>query len=249
MPAKSLAQEVGLQDTINRYFPYLMEVRKRLLFVVSIFAVAAIFGFFYYEKIITFILRFLRFEGVNIVFTSPFQFLTLAINSGIFIGLVVIFPLFLYQLMAFLKPALHKKEYRLVIALLPLSIILFVGGFVFGIAIMKYVVAIFYQKSVELQIGNLLDIELLLNKIILTGALMGLGFQFPIVMTVLMRLKVVKYKAFIKQRFIAWAVAIVFSALLPPTDILSLILLTLPLVILFEFTLILNRLIFKAHLL
>jgi len=64
-----------------------------------------------------------------------------------------------------------------------------------------------------------------------------------------MRLKVVKYKAFIKQRFIAWAVAIVFSALLPPTDILSLILLTLPLVILFEFTLILNRLIFKAHLL
>src|SRR3990167_9164214 len=195
MPAKSLAQEVGLQDTINRYFPYLMEVRKRLLFVVSLFAVAAIFGFFYYERIITFILRFLSFKGVNIVFTSPFQFFTLAVNSGIFVGFLIIFPLILYQALAFLKPALRNKEYKLIVVLLPLSIILFLGGFAFGIGIMKYVIAIFYQKSVELQIGNLLDIELLLNKIILTGALMGLGFQFPIVMTVLMRLKVVKYKA------------------------------------------------------
>jgi sec-independent protein translocase protein TatC len=249
MPGKTLAEDVGLQDTINRYFPYLMEVRKRLLFIASLFIVAAIFGFFYYEKIITFILSFLSFKGVNIVFTSPFQFFTLAINSGVFVGLVVIFPLFLYQLMAFLRPALHKKEYRLVVALLPLSIVLFVGGFVFGIAIMRYVVAIFYQKSVELQIGNLLDIELLLNKIVLTGVLMGLGFQFPIVMTLLMRLKVVKYKSFVKQRFFAWATAIIFAALLPPTDILSLVLLTLPLVILFEFTLILNRLVFKAQLL
>ena len=249
MPETTLTEELGLQDTINKYFPYLMEIRKRLLFIASLFVVAAIFGFVYYEKIITLILGFLSIEGVNVVFTSPFQFFTLAVNSGIFIGLVIVFPLILYQLMAFLKPALKSKEYKLIIALLPLSVILFVGGFAFGIAVMKYVVAIFYQKSLELQIGNLLDIELLLNKIILTGALMGIAFQFPIVLTVLMRLKIVKYKSIIKQRFVAWAIAIVFAALLPPTDILSLILLTLPLVILFELTLILNRLVLKAHLL
>jgi sec-independent protein translocase protein TatC len=249
MPAKLKTQEVGLQDTLNRYYPYLLEIRKRLLFIASLFLIAAVFGFFYYEKIVTFILSFLSFQGVNVVFTSPFQFFTLAVNSGIFVGLVIVFPLILYQLLAFLKPALKSKEYRLVVTLLPLSILLFLGGFAFGIAVMRYVVAIFYQKSVELQIGNLLDVELLLSKIVLTGALMGLAFQFPVVMTVLMRLRVIKYKSFIKQRFLAWSSAIIFAALLPPTDILSLVLLTLPLVILFELTLILNRFVLKAHLL
>jgi len=44
-----------------------------------------------------------------------------------------------------------------------------------------------------------------------------------------------------KQRVIAYAGAIVFAALLPPTDLLSLLLLTLPLVILFELTVLLNK--------
>lgn len=248
MAAKALPSENALQDTINKYFPYLMEVRKRLLFIVSLFVVAAVFGFFYYERIITFILSFLSFKGINIVFTSPFQFFTLAINSGIFVGFLIIFPLILYQVLAFLKPALRAKEYKLIVVLLPLSILLFLGGFAFGIAVMKYVVAIFYQKSVELQIGNLLDVELLLSKIVLTGLFMGLAFQFPIVMTILMRLKIVKYRLFAGQRLFAYSFAIIFAALLPPTDILSLILLTLPLVIMFELTLILNRIVLKAHL-
>ena len=164
-------------------------------------------------------------------------------------GFLIIFPLILYQALAFLKPALRNKEYKLIVVLLPLSIILFLGGFAFGIGIMKYVIAIFYQKSVELQIGNLLDVELLLSKIVLTGLFMGLAFQFPIVMTILMRLRIVKYRVFASQRLFAYCFAIIFAALLPPTDILSLILLTLPLVILFEFTLILNRFVLKAHLL
>ncbi|PIZ99175.1 MAG: Sec-independent protein translocase TatC, partial [Candidatus Levybacteria bacterium CG_4_10_14_0_2_um_filter_35_8] len=47
---------------------------------------------------------------------------------------------------------------------------------------------------------NFLDINRLLSSILITGALMGMAFQFPIVLTVLMRLKVVKYKALVKQR-------------------------------------------------
>jgi sec-independent protein translocase protein TatC len=114
---------------------------------------------------------------------------------------------------------------------------------------MKYVISLFYEKSVELQIGNYLDISFLLSKIVLTGILMGLAFQFPIVLTVLMRLKVVRYKDFVKQRIFAWSLSLIFAALLPPTDLLSLALLTLPLVMLFELTLILNRVFLKAHLL
>lgn len=230
-----------IQGNINRYFPLLMEVRKRLLFVVSVFLIFGIVGFFYYEKIIVFIIKLLDLGEVNIVFTSPFQFLNLAVSSSVLIGTIATIPLIIYQLLTFLKPALKMKEYRSVIAFLPLSIILFIGGFSFGFFMMQYVVSIFYTKSIELNIGNMLDISDLLSKILVTSSFMGIAFQYPIVMSLLMKFKVVSYKTFSKQRPIAYILAIVFAALMPPTDILSLILLTLPLILLFEVTLLLNR--------
>lgn len=230
-----------VQENINRYFPLLAEVRRRLLFVLSIFILFGVFGFFYYEKIVTFTIGLLDLDGVNIVFTSPFQFLNLAISSSLSIGLIVSIPLLIYQLLTFLKPALKAKEYRSVMTLLPISIVLFIGGFAFGFLMMKYVVTIFYTKSVELNIGNMLDISRLLSQILVTSTFMGLAFQFPIVMSLLMDFKIVSHKMFSGQRPIAYVIAICFAAFMPPTDILSLVLLTLPLILLFEFTLMLNR--------
>lgn len=236
----------NFKENLNRYFPLLSEVRKRLLFVISIFLLFGIFGFFYYEKIITFIIGLLDLNGVNIVFTSPFQFLNLAMSSSLSVGLIVTIPLLIYQILVFLKPALKAKEYRSVVTLLPVSILLFIGGFVFGFVMMKYVVVLFYSKSVELNIGNMLDISNLLSQILVTSALMGVAFQFPIVMSLLMDFKIVSHKMFISQRPIAYMIAIIFAALMPPTDILSMTLLALPLVVLFELTLLLNRIFRKG---
>ena len=237
-----------MDDIYNRYFPYLMEVRKRLFFIASIFLITSALGFIYYEKIITTSLGIFNLEGINIVFTSPFQFLELSINSGLLIGLIAAFPLIIIQCLSFLKPALKKTEFKLVISLLPLSIFLFVFGFIYGVYIMRYVLIVFYEKSLVLDIGNFLDVSKFLSQILLTSALMGLAFQFPVVLTILMRLKVVKYEALTKQRLISYSVSIIFAAFLPPTDLFSLALLTVPLVILFEITLLLNKVLFKAHL-
>ena len=114
---------------------------------------------------------------------------------------------------------------------------------------MRYVVILFYQRSSELQIGNFLDISLLLSQILLTAVLMGLAFQFPIILTILMRLKVINYKMLIKKRLLVYAISLIFATLLPPTDLLSLVVLFLPLALLFELTLILNRWVLKSHIL
>jgi len=246
---KSNNVEPLVQQNINRYFPLLTEVRRRILFVVSIFLIFGIIGFFYYEKIVVFIINLIDLGNVNIVFTSPFQFLNLAVSSSLVIGTIITIPILIYQILTFLRPALKTKEYRTVIAFLPLSIILFVGGFTFGFLMMKYVVTIFYTKSVELNIGNMLDISKLLSQILVTSALMGIAFQYPIVMSLLMKFKIISYQMFVRQRPIAYMIALMFAAFMPPTDLLSLFLLTFPLVILFELTLLLNRIFLKAHLL
>jgi Sec-independent protein secretion pathway component TatC len=48
---------------------------------------------------------------------------------------------------------------------------------------------------------------------------MGLAFQFPIVITILLKFNVIQYKNLVNQRIIAYTAALVFAALLPPTDL------------------------------
>lgn len=237
----------GIEDQYVKYLPLVSEIRKRLLFLLAVLIITCAIGFIYYQKIIAFCLSLFDLQGVNVVFTSPFQFVTLAFTSAFLLATLIIFPLIVLQILSFLKPALHHKEYKMILALLPFSLVLFVSGFGFGILIMRYVIQIFYQKSQELQIGNFLDVSHLLSQILVTSILMGLAFQFPVVLTVLVRLKIIKYSFLKKQRLWAYTASAIFATLLPPTDLLSLVLLFLPLAFLFELTLLLNRWVLKAH--
>lgn len=230
-----------LQESINRFLPILMEVRKRIMFVFAFFIIFALVGFFNYERIILFLINLLDVKELNIVFTSPFQFLNLAISSSITIGLIATAPILVHQFLTFLKPALKRKEYRSVISMIPVAVILFVMGFIFGFIMMKYVVDLFYHQSLSLNIGNVLDISKLLTQILVTSALMGIAFQFPVVISLLIKFNIIRHQVFIKYRPVAYIIAIIFAALMPPTDILSMILLALPLVFLFEITLLLNK--------
>lgn len=226
---------------MDKYSPFLIEIRKRIILTLLVFAAAVFVGFFFYERIIKFLIDILSLKGINIVFTSPFQFINLAISCGIATGLFFVFPLIIYQILSFLRPALRKKEFRMIVGFLPFSIILFLTGFSFGILIMKWQIQIFLARSVSLDIGNILDISHLLGTVFMTSILMGIGFQFPIIILLLLRIGIIKHSSLSKQRLWVYIGSFVFAVLLPPDSVLADILLSLPLIILFEITLILNR--------
>ncbi len=218
-----------------------MEVRKRLFFTVVVMAAFGLAGAFFNEHIIKFFVGFLQLQGVNIVFTSPFQFINLALGTGFVVGLTCAFPLLLVQVLTFLKPALKPKEYQMVKLMLPFSILLFIFGFLFGALMMRWQMAIFLAKSVSLGIGNVLDISSLLSVVLLTSALMGIAFQTPIILLVLMKIGAVKRTWLAKKRLWVYIGSFLFATALPPDSLIADVLLSLPLVILFEVTLLLGR--------
>ncbi len=235
----SESSEISL--LIEKYSPFLNEIRKRILFTVAVFAIASISGFVFYERIIKFLIDILNLRGLNIVFTSPFQFINLAISCGVASGLVLVFPLIIYQILSFLRPALRIKEFRMVVGFLPFSIILFIFGFLLGALIMKWQIQIFLERTLSLGIGNILDISRLLSTVLLTSILMGIGFQLPIVTFLLLRIGIIKHDQLSKKRLWVYLGSFFFAILLPADSILADIILALPLIILFELTLILNR--------
>lgn len=234
-----------ISDLISKYSPFLKEIKKRFIITLIVFILVLIIGFTFYESIIRLIVGLLSLDGVNIVFTSPFQFLSLATTSAILLAIVVVFPLIVFQILSFLKPALKKNEFNIIITFIPFSTILFICGFTFGLIIMRYIIEIFYQKSLELNIGNFLDISNLLSQVLITSALMGLAFQFPIILTILIRLELISYKLLENYRLWAYVISLIFATLLPPTDLVSLFFLCLPLIVLYEITIIINKYIFR----
>lgn len=225
---------------IAKYSPFLAEFRRRLISTFIVFAIASITGFTFYETIIKFLIELLSLKGINLVFTSPFQFINLSIACGLTTGVIVILPLFMAQLLSFLKPALKRKEFSMVTRSLPLSIMLFVIGFIFGAFIMKWQIEIFLDKSISLGIGNVLDISRLLTTVLLTSVFMGMSFEFPIVLFLLVRIGLISRQQLASWRLWVYLGAFLFAILLPADSILADILLALPLIVFFELTLLMS---------
>lgn len=236
-----------LSALIKKYSPYLVEARRKAVITVCLFVIVVVIGFIYSDKVISLVVDIFGIHGINIVFTSPFQFINLSLSISLLIGLTVLFPLIILQTMSFLKPALKKGEFRLMLYLLPFSIALFIAGFGFGVLIMRYIVAASYLQATKLKLGNFLDISDLISQTLTTASLMGVAFQFPILLTALIRLKIITHKMLAKGRIWAYIIAALFAGLLPPADIPSTIVYFAVLVLLFESTLLLNKLIWRAN--
>lgn len=221
----------------SKFTPFLKEIRKRLVVTFSVFFISTILGFIFYEDIIKFLIKGLSLEGINIVFTSPFQFINLAISCGVATGLIMTLPIIIHQLLGFIKPALKNSEFKIVVNYIPFSIFLFIIGFSLGAVIMKWQIELFLQSSLNLGIGNILDISSLLSTVLLTSTFLGVGFQFPIVLLVLGKLGIIKKQNLSKYRSWIYLASFIFAILLPVDSIIADLFLSLPLVVLFEITL------------
>lgn len=180
-------------------------------------------------------------KGITIVLSSPYQFIDLAINTGIATGVIIAFPLFVYYLMGFLKPALAREEYKLFSRLVPLSIILFIIGFAFGGWVMQFIINLYSQTAIDFNVTNIWDISRFFSQTILMGVCLGLLFEIPVVITLLIKLNIVKKKTITKHRRIIYMSIVILAALMPPADVISLAILTSVPLFLFEIALLLNK--------
>ncbi len=229
-----------IQTLISKYRPYFREIRRKLLSLAILFLTSGLLGFVYYQKIISLLMKLFNLKDVNLVMTNPYQVFTLALKVGLLTGLLTIAPLFLYHLLKFLRPGLKTHEFRLLLSLIPLSLLLFSVGVSFGVFIMYYIIILFARTTSDFAIGNLWDVDVFLSQVIFTAASLGFIFQFPLILTALMRLKIIKRQLLVNKRRHAYVACVVFAAVLPTTDAFSLLIMTAPLLFLYELTLLFN---------
>lgn len=225
---------------ISKFTPYLEDIRRRLYFTAIFFAATFAVGFLSTRYIIKFTLSLFKLDEVSIVTTSPFQFAELSIDIGLFCAFLFTFPIVIFNIYSFLRPALSKWERKVFFSLVPVSLTLFVLGFAYGFAIMYFALIVLAEINTKVGIQNIWDIGMFLSQIVLTSSLLGVLFEFPIIMTYVIRLNIIDVNILRNKRRLAIFIIFIFVTLLPPTDGISLLAMALPLVLLFEITILVN---------
>ncbi len=230
-----------VKDLITEYGPYLEDIKNKIYRTAIVFAVMYFVGFSLSGPILRALLKLFSFENVVVAVTSPFQLANLSMDIGLLCAMTVSIPLIIFQFFSFASKALSSREKKSLFIYVPLSAILFLLGFAYSFIILYYSFGLLAVFGNSIGVKNIWDIGSFISQTYMTALLLGFVFQMPIVVTILVRLSVIKVDFLRKKRRIAYVIAAILVSLLPPTDGLSLIAMSLPLVLLYEVSIFINR--------
>ncbi|MDA3902855.1 MAG: twin-arginine translocase subunit TatC [Desulfuromusa sp.] len=225
---------------------HLGELRKRLMIAAGAWLVAFFGCYSFGEKLFEYIAEPVRQalpEGSSLVFinaTEPF-FTILKVSA--LAGLVVAFPIIIWQVWTFIAPALYGNEKRLAIPFVFFSSLCFGTGTYFGFTLvfpMIFSFLINYGTDIG-GIDAMLSMGAYLTMASRLLIAFGLVFELPIVIFFLARLGIVDHKWLGKNRKFALLMAFVMGAVLTPPDIFSQASIAIPFIVLYEVGVIVAR--------
>jgi len=228
------------------FMAHLLELRNRLLRVFAavlvVFAILLPFSEPLYLYISEPLRAFLPSSSTMIATEIASPFLTpfkLALISAMFISM----PYILYQLWAFVAPALYKQEKKIALPLFFCSVILFYAGMAFAYYIVFPLVFMFFTSVAPQGISVMPDIRAYLDFVLKLFMAFGLSFQIPIAVVILSSVGAVNPDNLGKKRPYVIVLCFVLGMLLTPPDIISQALLAIPMWLLFEVGILFGRLV------
>jgi len=221
------------------------EMRRRFLRSVIAVVVATMASFFAFDLIMAFLMAPAP-PDLKVQTTTLMEPLSIFFKVSLTAGFIIAFPYLMYQLFAFLSPAMTGREKRFVFTAVP-----FIGGlFLVGVAF-AYFVAMppafnFFATfgadwfSIEPTISSYINVVTRL----LIGV--GLSFELPLLIMVLARVGIVSPKWLAGKRKVWVVIAFVLGAMITPTfDPINQTIIALPLIVLYEISIILARLVYR----
>ena len=219
---------------------HLDELRTRIIISIAAFAVAFGICFWQNDRLLDIANEPLPDDLVPITFGVAEPFMTTVTVTGYF-ALVIALPVILYQAYAFVLPALTNRERRVVVPFLLMVPLLFIAGVLFGYFVVLPAATKFLLNFNEAEFTIEVRARDYYSFFTLTLGLMGLIFQMPIGILSVTRLGIVTPQQLARNRRYAILVIAVIAMLLPGTDPMTMLLAMVPLVLLFEASLILAR--------
>jgi len=185
-------------------------------------------------------------ERYEIIQTSPLELMMLELKMSFAIGFIAVLPIIFFYAYRFLAGRNIAGRFRVrgrsIMLVTAIALVLFVVGCAYSYLLMLPLVFDYLMKSAtDAGVMNTWRVSDYINFAMLTTLTFGLVFELPLVMTALARARVVTPAIFRKYRRHMWVIILVVAALVTSPDILTQIMVGVPLIIFYELSLFLLR--------
>ena len=231
------ARERGTMPLLD----HLRELRKRIIRAAFFILIFSILGFVYYNQIITTLaepvcdLKLAQSSGSNncgsLFISGVLGPLNLQVKVAFLTGVIVSAPFWLYQLWAFIAPALHRKERRKSVLFIIAATPFFALGAALAYYILPIAIRVLFGFTPD-SLNNLVRFDDYLSFVLRIILIFGLAFELPVFLVSLNLIGVLSGRAILKPwRFSIFGITVFVAAFSPTADPLSMAALALPLIV------------------
>lgn len=240
-----LAGDCYMEDKELNLVDHLDELRNRLIISAVAFIIFFGLGFFYVKDIYNF---FVRDLDVKLIVLGPSDIVWIYFMLATIIAIAGTIPVLATQIWLFVKPALRPIERKISLSYIPALFLLFIVGLAFGyFVIFPTVLNFLVELSGDMLVTNFTAekyFKFIMNMTLPFGVL----FELPVVVMFLTSLGVINPYVLVKVRKYAYFILIVISVIISPPDFMSDILVTIPLLVLYEISVNLSKFVYKRKL-
>lgn len=225
-----------MKMTLMQHFA---ELRRRILWCALIFVFAFCLGWVISPYVELFLTRPLLnvWADAALLYTGISDGLMIQFSLATLVSLIITVPVLLWHVWAYVAPGLHKNEKQFLVPIFLLSPILFMIGAAFAFYILfPFVFKFFLELNESMYVPTVLMPAVTGYLAFSIGLLkvFGIAFQLPLVLVCLNRVGVLSKESVIKSRRYVIIAVFIVAAMLTPPDIVSQVLLALPMLFLFE---------------
>ena len=227
---------------------HLGELRRRLIWILAVFAVGMVAGMAVAGPVINGLKQ--HGPAVDIAWNvfSPWDPVRVYMQLSLVVALFATLPVALYHIWSFVRPGLRPIEQRAALKFIPMAVLLFALGVVFAYMVV-FPMVFYFATLLSTRMGltetyGITQYFTFMFNIVIPIALF---FELPIVVMFLTAIRLLNPSRLHKMRRYAYFILLVISAVITPPDIISAIVVMIPLVILYEISIVVSRLVYRRQ--
>jgi len=221
-----------MKDNELTIVEHLGELRKRVIYILIAVLITSGAAYHFIDEILVFITITGKVD--NLVFINPTEAFFVIIKLSILVGMIGAMPFIQYQVWKYVGVALKKKERKYLIYYGPVSLILFLIGAGFAFRTVLPMAMRFLLSFSKDFIEPMITLNSYVSFLIKMVSAFGLMFELPLVVLFLSKIGVVTPEGLKKGRKYAVVVIFLVAAVLTPPDVISQIMLAVPILLLYE---------------
>ncbi len=210
-------------------------IRKYLLFYFTLFFLLFIFLYQLITNYMAYnLIPYLELYNVSIISSSPMDIFAGILKFDLLISFILSLPFLLYLIYSYLSPALTRSEKRM-FQVFPFIFLLAILGSLFGFFVSVYIMIPFFALyNSALGIKNLWTLKNVISLILSMSFSLLVAFELPVIIIPLVKFGIINISTLESLRPYIIVSLLVISAIITPPDVISQILTTIPLYVLYE---------------